>query len=53
MIVLQCDSVVPGGGHHVLCAPLLGAPLALAHVNTGQLAWQPVVQHCETVLHHD
>ena len=45
-----CDVVVVwcAPGHIVRCSPLLGATLALADVNTGQLAWLPVSQ-----LHHD
>ena len=45
-MVLWCDGA---GGDDVMCSPLLGATLALADVNSAQLAWQSVVvQHCDT-----
>ena len=57
LICMWCDGVMVWwcyGGAEVLvlvlmCSPLLGATLALADVNSAQLAWQPVVfQHCDT-----
>ena len=48
VMVGWCAEVVRCWCCDVMCSPLLGANLALADVNSGQLDWQSVVQHCET-----